>query len=137
MPFYFFGQFTLVNGLELGGFISAVFTTPAAAGFAVDLLVTLVVLWIFISHERFKLSAPSPILYIVINQLVGLSCALLACLYARSEDRLRVNKIHKHFASGGLNRKRFVAKLSLNGLYYLYLQDVQCPNLTSNPSIQY
>ena len=83
IPYVFFAQHFVNEGVNLGGFVSALFSNPAASGFTVDLLFTSLVFWIAIFYERSQGKGPRPYLFIVRNLLIGLSCALPAYLYAR------------------------------------------------------
>ena len=85
LPYIFFGQYILENGLYLSGFVSSLFATPPAAGFTIDLLITSLVFWIWMFSERSKGRGPNPLLFIVLNLFIGLSCAFPAYLYARSD----------------------------------------------------
>ncbi|MCA9469101.1 MAG: DUF2834 domain-containing protein [Nitrospira sp.] len=75
--------FFIHEGLNLTGFLSALFANPPASGFTSDLLFTTFVFWIMIFHEQKHGDGPSPFGFIALNVTVGLSCALPAYLYAR------------------------------------------------------
>ncbi|NIN67634.1 MAG: DUF2834 domain-containing protein, partial [Anaerolineae bacterium] len=64
------------------GFVSALFANGAAGGFAADLLITSFVFWLAMFYQRSKGKGPRPALFIALNLLIGLSCALPAYLYA-------------------------------------------------------
>ncbi len=83
LPYVFFAQHFSSQGFGLSGFVSALFANPAAGGFSADLLFTSVVFWIFIFQQRSREKGPSPVLFVALNLLIGLSCALPAYLYAR------------------------------------------------------
>ncbi|HET7011355.1 MAG TPA: DUF2834 domain-containing protein [Anaerolineales bacterium] len=83
LPFLFFIPFFRQQGLSLNAFVSTLFANGASAGIAVDLLVASVVFWIFMFDRRARLHGPSPYLFILINVLIGLGCAIPAYLYAR------------------------------------------------------
>ena len=83
IPYALFLQHFSVEGISLSGFVSAIFANPAAGGFTADLLFTSVVFWIFMIQQRRRDKGPNPILFIVLNLLIGLSCAFPAYLYAR------------------------------------------------------
>jgi len=85
IPYVFFAQFILSEGVNLAGFVSALFANPAASGFTSDLLFTSFVFWLMMFYEqrRSKGTSPSPLIFIALNLLIGLSCALPAYLYAR------------------------------------------------------
>ncbi len=86
LPYVFFVQHFSSQGFGLSGFVSALFANPAAGGFSADLLFTSVVFWIFIFQQRSREKGPSPILFVALNLLIGLSCALPAYLYARERS---------------------------------------------------
>ena len=83
LPYVFFVQHFSNEGFALGRFTSALFANPAAGGFTADLLFTSVVFWIFMFQQRSRGKGPVPIIFIVLNLLIGLSCAVPAYLYAR------------------------------------------------------
>ncbi len=83
LPYVFFIQHFSSEGVSLSRFVSALFANPAAGGFTADLLFTSLVFWIFMFHQRSRKKGPRPILFIVLNLLIGLSCAFPAYLYAR------------------------------------------------------
>ncbi len=83
LPYVFFVQHFSSEGVSLSGFVAALFANPAAGGFTADLLLTSFVFWIFMFHQSSREKGPRPILFIVLNLLIGLSCALPAYLYAR------------------------------------------------------
>lgn len=84
IPYYFFSQHFAVAGFGLGAFIESVFANPAAAGFTSDLLLSSFVFWIAMFRIRSAGKGPGPWLFIALNLLIGLSCALPAYLYAAS-----------------------------------------------------
>ncbi|MCZ6777255.1 MAG: DUF2834 domain-containing protein, partial [Ignavibacteria bacterium] len=75
LPYAFFIQHFTTEGVGISGFVAALFANPAAGGFTADLLFTSLVFWIFMFHQRSRQKGPRPILFIVLNLLVGLSCA--------------------------------------------------------------
>ena len=83
LPYVFFAQHFSSEGVSLSGFVAALFANPAAGGFTADLLLTSFIFWIFMFHQRSREKGPRPVLFIVLNLLIGLSCALPAYLYAR------------------------------------------------------
>ena len=87
LPYYFFVSFLLEHGLNIGLFVEQMFGTPIAAFFAVDVLVTSVVLWGFIFSEGRKLGMKRLWVYVLATLLVGVSLALPLFLDVR-EGRL-------------------------------------------------
>jgi len=83
LPTAFLIQHFSSEGVSLPDFVAAVFANPAAGGFTADLLFTSGVFWIFMITQRIRGKGPHPILFIALNLLIGLSCALPAYLYAR------------------------------------------------------
>jgi hypothetical protein len=83
VPYVFFLRHFSRQGFGLPGFVAALFVNPAAGGFTVDLLVTSAVFWIFMFRKPGRAKGPHPALFIVLNLLIGLSCAFPAYLYAR------------------------------------------------------
>jgi hypothetical protein len=81
VPYVFFSQFILVNGLSIPRFVSALFVNGAAGGFSADLLLSSFVFWLFM-YGQFKKNGPNPVLFVILNLTIGLSCALPAYLYA-------------------------------------------------------
>ena len=83
VPYVFFMGFFQSEGLALGTFVEALFVNGAAGGFSADLLFTSFVFWLFMFVQAKSDSGPKPYLFIALNLLIGLSCALPAYLYAR------------------------------------------------------
>jgi len=88
LPYAFFIQHFSTEGVGLTEFVAALFANPAAGGFTADLLFTSLVFWIFMFHQRRREKGPRPILFIVLNLLIGLSCAFPAYLYARERKEV-------------------------------------------------
>ena len=88
LPFAFFIQHFSSEGLSLPGFVAAIFANPAAGGFSADLLFSSAVFWMFMFHQRSREKGPPPILFIVLNFFIGLSCAFPAYLYARERKEV-------------------------------------------------
>jgi hypothetical protein len=84
IPFAFFLQHFQTSGFGAGNFVRAVFSNPAASGFTADLLISSLVFWVVMFRQRLRRKGPSPLPFILLNLLIGLSCALPAWLYARS-----------------------------------------------------
>ncbi len=81
-PYVFFLQFFADAGLA-GNFVGALFVNGAAGGFATDLLITSLVFWIFLFNEAPRAGVERAWIFVVINLVVGLSCALPLFLWAR------------------------------------------------------
>jgi hypothetical protein len=82
VPYIYFVQHFSDAGLGIAEFLSAVFANPAAGGFTADLLISSLVFWIAMFHRRSLGKGPKPLLFIVLNLTIGLSCALPAYLAA-------------------------------------------------------
>ncbi len=87
VPYLFFFEHFGANGLNLLTFIAAVFANPAASKFTADLLISSFVFWIFMFHRGQFEHGLNPTVFIVLNLLIGLSCALPAYLYAQELRR--------------------------------------------------
>ena len=85
-PYYFFWQHFAASGFGFTDFVAALFGNGAAGGFTVDLLISSLVFWIAMLHRRSQGKGPHPGWFVLINLLVGLSCALPAYLYANTKD---------------------------------------------------
>ncbi len=84
VPYVFFVDFFGAHGFSLIGFLNAVFANSAAAGFAADLFISSFVFWLYMFSRP---AAPKPWLFIALNLVIGLSCALPAYLYADARSR--------------------------------------------------
>lgn len=82
IPYYFFTQHFDSVGFGVLDFAAATFANPAASGFTADLLISSFIFWIAMFHKRSKGDGPKPLLFILLNLFIGLSCALPAYLYA-------------------------------------------------------
>lgn len=81
LPFMFFTQHFESNGIAMPEFVAAAFANPVAGGFTSDLLISSVVFWVLMFSRRRAGQGPGPFLFIAVNILIGLSCALPAYLY--------------------------------------------------------
>jgi hypothetical protein len=87
VPYAFFVAFIADDGLDLVGFVEAAFANGAAGGFAADLLISSAVFWTFMLSRR---DGPAAWPFMLVNLLVGLSCALPLYLWASSRKRAEV-----------------------------------------------
>lgn len=87
LPYYFFISFLTANGLNLSLLAQQLFGTPISTFFAVDLLITAVVFWVFLYQEARRLQMRRWWVYIIATLFVGPSFALPLFLYFR-ETRL-------------------------------------------------
>jgi hypothetical protein len=85
IPYVFFLQFFSAEGVNLSGFISGLFVNGAVSGFAADMLISSFVFWVWMFQQQRRAKGPNPAIFIALNLLIGLSCALPAYLYAKSD----------------------------------------------------
>jgi len=85
VPYLFFISFAAEEGLNLMGFIEALFVNGAAGGFTADLLISSAVFWIYMGSRAEN--GPKPALFVALNLTIGLSCALPAYLWASLKDQ--------------------------------------------------
>ena len=84
VPYAFFIQHFGAEGYLLGSFLSATFANPAASGVFSDLIISSMVFWIYMFTRGDD--APKPWVFIVLNLVIGLSCALPAYLWWRERS---------------------------------------------------
>ena len=90
LPYFFFSQFFAMEGFDLQTFIKALFVNGAAGGFSTDLLISSGAFWVWIfSRPR---TGPHPMVFVVVNLGIGLSCAFPLYLYylTRPEQKVGV-----------------------------------------------
>ena len=90
VPYYFFVQFFMTEGLSLPVFVDGLFANGAAAGFSADIVISSLVFWIAIWEQHRRGKGPAPWLFIIVNLAVGLSMALplyLFLLHSGAERR--------------------------------------------------
>jgi len=85
VPYVFFLQYFGEAGFGLSTFITALFANGAAGGFSADVIISSLVFWLFLFQQRSRGHGPNPTVFIVLNLLIGLSCALPAYLYTREK----------------------------------------------------
>ena len=81
IPYLFFVDFFLSEGLALPNFLLGVFANGAAGGFAADVLISSAVFWLYLFNRR----EPRVWVYVLVNLTIGLSCALPYYLYVKSK----------------------------------------------------
>ena len=84
LPYYFLISFLATNGLNLSLLIEQLFATPISTFFAVDLLITAAVFWVFLYQEARRLRMKRWWVYVVATLFVGPSFALPLFLYFRA-----------------------------------------------------
>ena len=82
VPMIFFEQHFSTVGFAPMDFAGALFANPAAGGFTADVLISSLVFWIVMFYRRGQGKGPKPLMYILLNLFIGLSCALPAYVYA-------------------------------------------------------
>ena len=87
VPYIFFTQHFASEGFGPADFVTALLANPAASGFTVDLLITSSIFWVFMFQQHKRERGPRPVIFIVLNLLIGLSCAFPAYLYARERQQ--------------------------------------------------
>ena len=85
LPYLFFFNFIQLEGVNIPLFVDSLFVNGAAGGFSADLLFTSFVFWIFMFTESKSSANPKPLLFIILNLTIGLSCALPAYLYVKAK----------------------------------------------------
>ncbi len=86
-PYYFLIHFLAANGLNLTLLVEQLFGTPISTFFAVDLIITALVFWVFLYQEARRLQLRRWWVFVVATLLVGPSFALPLFLHFR-ETRL-------------------------------------------------
>lgn len=89
VPLVLFAEHFAVAGPGMGELVRAMLANAAASGIAADVVISSLVFWVMVRMQGPQ--GPSPWLFLVLNCVVGLSCAMPAYLYAcarREELRL-------------------------------------------------
>lgn len=87
IPYAFFIQHFNESGFGIGRFVFNLFAFPVSGGFTADLLISSFVFWIAIFNRHSKGHGPRPWIFVALNLIIGLSCALPAYLYANESRR--------------------------------------------------
>lgn len=85
MPYYFLFQFINANGFDIPLLVQQLFANHISTFFAVDLIVSIIVFWVWMIAEANKLQMNNWWLYILASLTVGLSFALPLFLYVREQ----------------------------------------------------
>ena len=85
IPWFFFGTFFVDNGLNLIGFIQAVFANDPARGFTADILISIAVFWAWSYWDARQLGVQGWWLTVPSCFFVGLSLGLPLYLYLRHD----------------------------------------------------
>lgn len=83
VPYYFLFWFLSESGFNLPLLLNQLFANSISTFFAVDLVISIIVFWIWMSAEANRLQMKNTWLYILASLLVGLSFALPLFLYVR------------------------------------------------------
>jgi hypothetical protein len=90
LPYYFFVSFLTANGLNLQLLFSQLFASNISSFFAVDLIITAIVFWVFLCREAQRWQMGNWWVYILATLLVGPSFAMPLFLYFRKS---RIEKL--------------------------------------------
>jgi hypothetical protein len=90
LPLTFFAQFLAANGVDGSAFFRQLFQNHVSSLFAMDLIVSAIVLWVFVFVEGRKRGMGHLWIYVVCTLLVGVSLALPLFLLIR-EGKLQAN----------------------------------------------
>lgn len=83
LPWLLFGSFFAANGLNIPLFLKSLYANGAAGGFSTDVMLSILVFWIWSFRDARKNSIPNWWLVIPAGSTVGLSLALPLYLYFR------------------------------------------------------
>lgn len=76
VPWIFFGSFFAAAGLDLPAFVGGLFANGAAAGFSIDVLLSILVFWVWSFTDARRHAIRNWWLVVPAGCLVGLSLAL-------------------------------------------------------------
>ncbi|BAT55301.1 unknown protein [Nostoc sp. NIES-3756] len=85
LPYSQFLPFLLEHGLNIPLFIEQLFANRISSFFALDLIVSSLVFWVFVFWEGTRLKMPNIWVYIASNLLVGVSLGLPLFLLIRHQ----------------------------------------------------
>jgi len=85
-PYYFFFKFLSANGFDIPLLVSQLFANDISTFFAADLIISILVFWIWMIIEANKLKMKNWWLYILASLTIGLSFALPLFLYFRERQ---------------------------------------------------
>ena len=84
VPWLFFGRFFALNGIGLPAFVRGLFSNGAAGGFSADVLISLIVFWVWSWHDARQNGVARWWLVLPASATVGLSLALPLSLDLRT-----------------------------------------------------
>lgn len=82
-PYYFLFRFLGASGFNISLLIEQLFANDISTFFAVDLVISILVFWVWMTAEANKLKMENWWLYVLASLTVGLSFALPLFLYFR------------------------------------------------------
>jgi len=85
-PYYFFLQVSSANDFDLTSLFQQISASSLLSGIAMDLMISVIVFWVYLFAEANKLQMKNPWLYLLATLLVGLSFALPLFLYFRERQ---------------------------------------------------
>ena len=86
VPDYFLFRFLRENGFDIPLLVQQLFANNISTFFAVDLIISILVFWIYVFSEANKLQMKNAWLYFLASLLVGLSFTLPLFLYFRERQ---------------------------------------------------
>ena len=86
VPYYFLFKFLSANGFDIPLLVQQLFANDVSTFFAVDLVISIIVFWIYMIVEANRLQMKNWWLYILASLIVGLSFALPLFLYFREHQ---------------------------------------------------
>lgn len=85
VPWAFFANFFVENGIDVQGFIVGLFTNGAAGGFAADVTISIAVFWVWAYSDAKQNNINNWWLILPAGCFAGLSLALPLYLYLRCD----------------------------------------------------
>jgi hypothetical protein len=85
LPWILFAHFFRANGADIPGFVMALFPNGAAGGFSTDVLLSIIVFWLWSWRDAGERGVARWWLVLPASFLVGLSLALPLYLYLRED----------------------------------------------------
>lgn len=84
LPYYFSVSFLVENGLDLQLLFSQLFANNISSFFAIDLLISAIVFWVFLYRELQRYQMRNWWVYVTATLTIGLSFAFPLFLYFRA-----------------------------------------------------